>query len=105
MVIMYFKFYNCFSHMRFLVPVLILSSLDSQCYILNGNNYSISVQKLPGQAQCDQCPAGFYCNATFGPVVTYDPYVCPEGFYCPNGTQYAEEYPCPVSTFNNITGK
>ncbi|RUS80256.1 hypothetical protein EGW08_011985, partial [Elysia chlorotica] len=61
-------------------------------------------QKLPGQAQCDQCPAGFYCNATFGPVVTYDPYVCPEGFFCPNGTQYAEEHPCPVSTFNNITG-
>lgn len=53
---------------------------------------------------CDLCPAGFYCNATLGPVVTYDPYVCPEGYYCPNGTEHDQQYPCPINTFNNGTG-
>ncbi len=48
---------------------------------------------------------GFYCNATIGPVVWYGAYTCPEGYYCPNGTQYAEQFPCPRGTFNNLTGK
>ena len=51
------------------------------------------------------CPGGFYCNATSGPVIIYGSYICPEGYYCPNGTEYAEQYPCPRGTFNNLTGE
>ncbi|XP_023933458.1 uncharacterized protein LOC106181652, partial [Lingula anatina] len=53
---------------------------------------------------CKVCPDGFYCNATYGPVVYYAGYVCPEGHYCPNGTQHANQYPCPRGTFSNATG-
>ncbi|PIK41162.1 hypothetical protein BSL78_21986 [Apostichopus japonicus] len=61
-------------------------------------------QDTPGQWTCKTCMEGHYCNATIGPVVWYGSYVCPSGYYCPNGTTYAEEHPCPLGTFNNITG-
>ena len=54
---------------------------------------------------CKWCSEGFYCNATYGPVTWYGSYICPEGYYCPNGTEYAEQYPCPRGTYNNRTGK
>ena len=47
---------------------------------------------------------GRYCNATFGPVESPDAYICPSGYYCPDGTEYDTQYPCPLGTFNNITG-
>ena len=49
---------------------------------------------------CDQCPAGYYCEAN-----TTDPYAnpCPPGHYCPPGTSYAEEYPCWPGTYNNYS--
>ena len=62
------------------------------------------IQDATGTWFCKTCPEGYFCNATFGPVVFPGAYVCPEGFYCPNGTRYAEEHPCPRGTFNNITG-
>jgi hypothetical protein len=31
--------------------------------------------------------------------------ICPMGYYCPEGTRYNNEYPCPIGTFNNRTGK
>ena len=62
-------------------------------------------QDTAGKWFCKTCPEGFYCNATFGPVVWYQQTICPEGYYCPNGTEYAEQYPCPRGTFNNRTGK
>ncbi|XP_013391352.1 uncharacterized protein LOC106159584 [Lingula anatina] len=56
-------------------------------------------QDAEGQALCDPCPEGFYCdNATITPAA------CPAGYYCPNGTRYGQEHPCPPGTFNNITG-
>ncbi|VDI78379.1 Hypothetical predicted protein [Mytilus galloprovincialis] len=61
-------------------------------------------QDEPIQSTCKTCPAGFYCNATFGPVINYATYICPEGFFCPDGTRYPEEFPCPEGTFNNRTG-
>ena len=62
-------------------------------------------QDTPGQWTCKTCLEGHYCNATIGPVVWYGSYVCPSGYYCPNGTEYAEQFPCPYGTFNNLTGK
>ena len=62
-------------------------------------------QKLPGMSDCDLCPAGYYCDAGSGPVVNFDNYTCPEGYYCPNGTEQAQQYPCPIQTFNNRTGE
>jgi hypothetical protein len=28
-----------------------------------------------------------------------------KGFYCPLNTKYAQQYPCPAGTYNNIEGK
>lgn len=61
-------------------------------------------QDEPVKSTCKSCPEGYFCNATFSPVVNYASTVCPEGFYCPNGTEHAEQYPCPIGTFNNRTG-
>lgn len=61
-------------------------------------------QDEPVKSTCKTCPEGYYCNATFSPVVNYASTVCPEGFYCPNGTEHAEQYPCPKGMFNNRTG-
>ena len=58
-----------------------------------------------GKWYCNNCVESYYCNATFGPVISYGTYICPEGFYCPNGTEYAEQFPCPRGTFNNRTGR
>ena len=62
------------------------------------------LQDTMTQWTCKTCPEGFYCNATFGPVIWYGQTECPEGFFCPNGTEYGEQYPCPYGTFNNRTG-
>jgi hypothetical protein len=35
----------------------------------------------------------------------YTDKICPSGYYCPNGTEFDLQYPCPVGTFNNLTGK
>ena len=57
-----------------------------------------------GQSECKTCPEGYYCNATSTPVINYVSNVCPPGHYCINGTERADQYPCLVGTFNNITG-
>jgi hypothetical protein len=31
--------------------------------------------------------------------------VCPMGHFCPDGTRYANEFPCPIGTFSNLTGR
>ncbi|KAH3741464.1 hypothetical protein DPMN_048189, partial [Dreissena polymorpha] len=52
-----------------------------------------------GSQTCLPCPPGSYCvNATINPVV------CPTGHYCPQGTTMALEFPCPMGTYNNVTG-
>ena len=62
-------------------------------------------QDEPLKDFCKLCPARFYCNATYGGVDNFNQYVCPEGHYCPNGTRFAEEFPCENGTFNNLTGR
>ena len=57
------------------------------------------------QDSCKECPERYYCNATYGGVENYNLYLCPEGYYCPNGTRFAEEFPCSIGTFNNLTGR
>ena len=47
--------------------------------------------------------SGFYCNATYGPVVNFGIYECPQGFYCLDGTKHATEYPCPPGKYLNRT--
>ncbi|XP_063762752.1 SCO-spondin isoform X2 [Eleginops maclovinus] len=47
-------------------------------------------QDLPGQEECVQCPAGFYCagSGDAGTVHvsgTHNPTLCPKGHYCPPG--------------------
>ncbi|XP_077985306.1 uncharacterized protein LOC144439946 [Glandiceps talaboti] len=53
-----------------------------------------------GRDQCETCPSGKYCvNMTVTPID------CPAGHYCPDGTEYADQYPCPEGTYNNATGQ
>ncbi|XP_038155551.1 uncharacterized protein LOC119792815 [Cyprinodon tularosa] len=66
-------------------------------------------QNLPGQADCIECPAGFFCpgsiNADAGNVSgTQTPMPCPKGHYCPPGTQTGVAFPCPAGTFSNQMG-
>ena len=63
-----------------------------------------SYQDEAGQSTCKNCPEGFYCDSSVGPIVNYTLYSCPEGHYCPNGTKVATEFPCPAGTFTNQTG-
>lgn len=62
-------------------------------------------QDLRQKSSCSECPESFYCNATFRPVDNYKLYVCPQGYYCPSGTEFAEQFPCAIGTFNNLTGR
>ncbi|CAN0099917.1 unnamed protein product, partial [Heterosigma akashiwo] len=51
-----------------------------------------------GFSECKTCPAGFYCDGA-----TVEPSDCPEGYYCPSGTEFGEQYACPLGTFSNLT--
>ena len=55
-----------------------------------------------GQAECTQCPAGFYCalHDTCNQTNTTLPVACPPGYYCPAGTMAANQNACPAGTFN-----
>ncbi|KAI0228982.1 hypothetical protein LSAT2_020565, partial [Lamellibrachia satsuma] len=61
-------------------------------------------QDETAQALCKTCPAGFFCDNTFAPVVLFNDSHCPEGYYCPLGTEYATQFRCPRGTFANYTG-
>ena len=51
-------------------------------------------QSSSGMFDCDICPEGLVCNATFEPVI-FPSTPCPTGYFCPNGTEYGEQHPCP----------
>ena len=36
-------------------------------------------QDEAGQSLCKECPEGFYCDSSLGPIVNYTIYLCPEG--------------------------
>ncbi|KAI8480901.1 hypothetical protein Bbelb_413740, partial [Branchiostoma belcheri] len=62
-------------------------------------------QSHPGQALCEVCPSGSYCdphelNNVTG-VITPEP--CVPGHYCPNGTEYSTQNKCPAGTYSNRT--
>ncbi|KAF3847745.1 hypothetical protein F7725_020773 [Dissostichus mawsoni] len=66
-------------------------------------------QDLPGQAECFQCPAGFYCagsvdSGTVHVSGTHSPTLCPKGHYCPPGTQSGVAFPCPAGAFSRQMG-
>lgn len=61
-------------------------------------------QNEPIKDSCKTCPEKYYCNATNAGVVNYALYLCPAGHYCPNGTRFAEEFPCDYGTFSNAVG-
>ncbi|XP_014845642.1 PREDICTED: uncharacterized protein LOC106919650 isoform X3 [Poecilia mexicana] len=66
-------------------------------------------QNLPGQADCIECPAGFFCPGVVSADVdqvtgTSTPVPCPKGHYCPPGTQTGVAFPCPAGTFSSQMG-
>ncbi|XP_010794964.1 zonadhesin-like [Notothenia coriiceps] len=66
-------------------------------------------QDLPGQGECFQCPAGFYCagsvdSGTVHVSGTHSPTLCPKGHYCPPGTQSGVAFPCPAGAFSRQMG-
>jgi hypothetical protein len=50
-----------------------------------------------GNDMCKTCSAGYFCL-----VNTTAPLDCPIGQFCPNGTRFADEFPCPPGTFSNV---
>ncbi|XP_064629299.1 uncharacterized protein LOC135488586 [Lineus longissimus] len=62
-------------------------------------------QDQVGAWACKVCPAGYYCDSTEGPLISHQDKICPRGFFCPNGTLYANMFPCPSGTFGNETGQ
>ena len=62
-------------------------------------------QDQKAKPKCKKCVGRYVCNATFGPVVNYTQNICPSGFYCPEGTEFDYQFPCPIGTFNNLTGR
>ena len=59
-------------------------------------------QNSTTQADCRDCPAGYYCVQESS---DFSHQICPSGYYCPNNTRFDIEYPCMPGTFNNLTGK
>ena len=90
-------------HHRHMFVHVEIGVLQAMAVLENANLDTIKMNLK--QDTCKQCPRRYYCNATFGGVENYNLYVCPEGYYCPNGTRYAEEFPCQIGTFNNLTGR
>ena len=54
-----------------------------------------------GAAECDPCPAGFYCASSTSNASHYP---CPQGSYCPSGTRYGTEFRCPAGTMSTVPG-
>ena len=53
---------------------------------------------ISGKAECDECPAGFYC-----PEMSISPQECEPGYFCRNGTGDYTQNECERGTFNNET--
>ncbi|OAF72051.1 hypothetical protein A3Q56_00182 [Intoshia linei] len=58
-------------------------------------------QNKLGSSKCEDCPPGYFCDATLNPVI--DPYLskCPKGYYCPLKTTSNKKYPCLIGTYND----
>ena len=58
-----------------------------------------SYNNASGQADCRNCPEGFYCSGN-----TTTPVECPPGYWCPQDTTVAFEHPCTLGKFNSLVG-
>lgn len=56
------------------------------------------------QAPSGQCPAGYYCDSSAGPIQDFHLYPCPQGYFCPLGTAVATLHRCPVGTYGSRRG-
>jgi hypothetical protein len=52
-----------------------------------------------GNDTCKICPSGFFCT-----INTSAPFECPIGHYCPDGTKYANEFPCEAGSYSPFRG-
>ena len=53
-------------------------------------------------SECKLCPGRYVCNATSAPVVNPYAHLCPEGYYCENGTEFGEQFPCPLGGYTDM---
>ena len=60
-------------------------------------------QDEPRSIDCKTCPSGYFCNSVAAPVSSFENSPCPLGHYCLEGTRFADEFTCPIGTFNNRT--
>ena len=75
-------------------------------FCLKGSSFPLGCPKgtynnRKSQSKCEECCEGYFCLENS----TKCEYQCPKGHYCPNSTKYAENYPCPIGTYNNATGR
>nr|XP_057935999.1 SCO-spondin isoform X4 [Doryrhamphus excisus] len=54
------------------------------------------VPGLTSKADCQRCPAGFYCR---GPGLSAPSGPCDQGYWCPPGQTVAQALPCPLGHF------
>nr|XP_047130962.1 uncharacterized protein LOC100202447 isoform X1 [Hydra vulgaris] len=72
----------------------------------NGTSYPLGCPRgtfndRRGQSKCEECCKGYFCLENS----TKCEHLCPKGHYCPGNTKNPEDYPCPIGTYNNATGK
>ncbi|CEM31004.1 unnamed protein product [Vitrella brassicaformis CCMP3155] len=53
------------------------------------------------QADCRDCPGGFYCPAGTG---VFNQYPCPAGYWCDPGSTTGLQHPCVDGTYNDEIG-
>lgn len=82
--------------------IYLFSNYSQSCHICFIPGY---YQANVGQATCDVCPAGQYCDPyeLFNATGIIDPVSCPAGSYCPAGTEFANQNPCEPGTWSNVT--
>ena len=59
-----------------------------------------------GQPDCSECPAGYFCdgntfNSTACDFGVSVPLPCLPGRYCPVGTEFSDQFLCPLGTYSN----
>lgn len=58
-------------------------------------------QDEEGQLDCKDCPPGYECDATDGPISLLDGHECPKGHFCPGKVNSNRTDPCPCVKKNN----
>ena len=91
-------------------PTEVICPAGKKCLAGAGNYTNCdpgSYTLIPGQSNCEICPAGAYCDPDevvineieWEKAITYKP--CPVAHYCPEGTRsIGDAKPCPVGTYS-----